>query len=114
VTARKRLAEQQTELLDALLAGGEPPPGFDVDRVHIEAHLLRAKRRRVVAGIRPDLPEALGDRFQELFDAYAEGRPKSVDTRAREDADAFGAWLIERGELKKTRRWLPHRRVAAR
>ncbi|GAA1944734.1 hypothetical protein [Amycolatopsis minnesotensis] len=109
-TGRDRLAGQQAELLTALLAGGPSPPGFDENRVHVERKLLRAKRRRVVGYLRPDLPEALGDRFAALFGAYADERPKFAGTRAREDADAFAAWLVERGELPKPRRWNPFRR----
>jgi hypothetical protein len=114
--SRERLAGQQAELLRALLAGGETPPGFAKDRVRAEVIVLRNKRKRVTAQIRPDLRAALGDRFAELFDGYAMGHPRAVGTRAREDADAFGDWLVQRGELKavKRRRWLPGRRVGAR
>jgi hypothetical protein len=119
--SRERLAGQQAELLRALLAGGETPPGFDGDRVRAEVIVLRNKRKRVTAQIRPDLRAALGDRFAELFDAYATEHPRAEGTRAREDADAFGDWLVERGELKavkpkpwKRGRWLPGRRVGAR
>lgn len=109
-TDRERLADQQAALLEALLAGGPSPAGFDEDRVRVERKLLRAKRRRVVGYLRPDLAEAVGDRFGALFDAYADERPKFVGTRAREDADAFASWLVERGELAKPRRWNPFRR----
>jgi hypothetical protein len=116
VTGRNRLAEQQSELLKALLAGGEPPEGFDTERVRVETIVLRNKRRRVIAYLRPDLGQALGDRFGEQFDAYAVGHPRTVDTRAREDADAFGDWLVEQGQLKAPKkRWrLPRWRVTAR
>jgi hypothetical protein len=116
MTGRDRLAEQQAELLTALLAGGEPPAGFDPERVRAETIVLRAKRSRVTAYLRPDLRQALGDRFGEQFDAYAVGHPRTVGTRAREDADAFGDWLVEQGELNapKKHRRLPRWRVTAR
>jgi hypothetical protein len=126
VTGRERLAEQQAELLTALLAGGEPPAGFDAERVRDETIVLRNKRRRVTAYLRPDLRQALGDRFGEQFDAYAGGHPRTVDTRARDDADAFGDWLVEQGQLQAPKkrwqvgaathcRWqLPRWRVTAR
>ncbi|QWF76878.1 hypothetical protein [Amycolatopsis sp. CA-230715] len=107
---RRKLAEQQAALLEALLSGGPSPAGFDEDRVHVERKVLRAKRRRVVGYLRPDLPDALGGRFAALFDTYADERPKFVGTRAREDAAAFAAWLVDRGELPKPRRWNPFRR----
>jgi hypothetical protein len=109
---REQLAEQQAELLRALLAGGEIPAGFDRDRVRAEVIVLRNKRKRVTAMIRPDLRATLGSRYGELFDVYAAGHPRAEGTRAREDADAFGVWLVEQGEIEtpKKRRWfLPSR-----
>jgi hypothetical protein len=116
MTSRERLAGAQADLLRALLASGEIPAGFAEDRVCAEVIVLRNKRRRVTVHIRPDLRQALGDRFAELFDAYAAGHPRTEGTRAREDADAFGDWLIERGELSAPRkRWrLPGWRIASR
>jgi hypothetical protein len=96
-TARERLAARQGQLLRALLAGGDPPPGFDPRRVRVEVKVLRDKRRRVVGYLRPDLREALGDRFPELFERYAAEYPKDQGTRAREDAHRFGEWLVEHG-----------------
>lgn len=113
-SARERLAAQQGELLRALLAGGVPPAGFDPERVRAEVIVLRNKRRRVVAYIRPDILEELGARFAELFESYAVAYPKFEGTRARDDAERFGRWLIERGELKKPkRRWLPGKQITA-
>lgn len=116
MTGRDRLAEQQATLLKALLAGGEIPPGFDEDRVQAERIVLRNKRRWVTDFIRPDLRRELGPRFAELFDAYAETRPRAEGVRAHQDADAFGQWLIDRGELKapKKARWSPLRWIASR
>lgn len=106
---RERLAARQAELLKALLAGGDAPAGFDADRLRIEANVLRNKRSRLVAYLRPDLAEALGDRFGALFREYATSSPKTDAIRARAYADAFGAWLVERGEVPK-----PKRRLAGR
>ncbi|RSM61187.1 hypothetical protein DMH03_21045 [Amycolatopsis sp. WAC 01376] len=100
---RERLAAQQAELLKALLAGGDAPAGFDADRLRIEANVLRNKQSRLVAYLRPDLAEALGDRFGALFREYATSSPKTDAIRARAYADAFGAWLVERGEVPKPR-----------
>jgi len=107
---RERLAARQAELLKALLAGGDAPAGFATDRLRIETNVLRNKRSRLVAFLRPDLAEALGDRFGALFREYAASNPKTDAIRARAYADAFGAWLVERGEVPKPRsrfgRWL--------
>lgn len=100
---RERLAGQQAELLKALLAGGDAPAGFDADRLRIEANVLRNKQSRLAAYLRPDLAEALGDRFAALFREYATSHPKTDAIRARAYADAFGAWLVERGEVPKPR-----------
>ncbi|WP_020671914.1 hypothetical protein [Amycolatopsis nigrescens] len=107
MSGRERLAAQQAELLRALLAGGSAPAGFDQDRLRTEVQALRAKRRSVVGYLRPDLPDALGDRYRALFDAYAAGHPRAEGTRARQDADAFAEWLVERGELPRPRRRFP-------
>ncbi|MBE1578360.1 putative DNA-binding domain-containing protein [Amycolatopsis roodepoortensis] len=100
---RERLAAQQAELLKALLAGGDAPAGFDAERLRIEANVLRNKQSRLVAYLRPDLAEALGDRFAALFREYATSHPKTDTIRARAYADAFGAWLVERGKVPKPR-----------
>ncbi|WP_340683222.1 hypothetical protein LCL61_32155 [Amycolatopsis coloradensis] len=100
---RERLASQQAELLKALLAGGDAPAGFDADRLRIEANVLRNKQSRLVTYLRPDLAEALGDRFAALFREYATSHPKTDAIRARAYADAFGAWLVDRGEVPKPR-----------
>lgn len=100
---RERLAGQQAELLKALLAGGDAPAGFDANRLRIEANVLRNKQSRLAAYLRPDLAEALGDRFAALFREYATAHPKTDAIRARAYADAFGAWLVERGEVPKPR-----------
>jgi hypothetical protein len=114
--ARQRLAAQQAALLRALLTDADPPPGFDPTLLHVEANALLAKRRQITANLRPDVVAALGDRFVELFNAYARARPRQDGTRARADADAFADWLAERDEPRPIsfgrRLWsrLPRRR----
>ena len=102
------LAARQAALLETLLTGAPAPSGFDPARLRIEADVLLTKRRKIVAYLRPDLPEALGERFRPLFDAYAAEHPKAVTVRAREYADTFAAWLVAHGDLPKPswfRRW---------
>ncbi len=105
-TPRERLAEQQAELLKALLAGGAAPAGFDADRLRVEATVLRNKQSRLIAYLRPDLAEALGERFAASFREYATSHPKTDAIRARAYADAFGEWAAAKGDVPKRRkRW---------
>ena len=102
--SRSELAAQQALLLRALLADGPAPSGFDSGRLRAQADALLSKRRRVVWHLRPDLASALDDRFGSLFAEYALRHPKTVDVRARQDADRFGLWLVEQGHLAPPRR----------
>lgn len=112
-TPRERLAERQAELLQALLAGGDAPAGFDAERLRVEADVLRNKQGKLVAYLRPDLAEALGERFRALFGEYTASNPKTDTIRARAYADAFADWLVERGEVTKPkRRWRRRLRLA--
>jgi uncharacterized protein (UPF0276 family) len=83
---RAALARQQTELVACLVAGGQLPTGFEPVPVATQADALLAKRRRLVARVRPDLAEA--DGFRERFDAYARTTPRP-DGSVRADAYAF-------------------------
>lgn len=89
--ARARLAHGQAELLAALVGGTPPPPGFDPARIHVQAEALLAKRRAVIASLRPDLVDLAGTSFRDRFDSYARltRRPAS----ARDDAEAFARTL---------------------
>ncbi|TDV57573.1 hypothetical protein [Actinophytocola oryzae] len=91
---RAELAASQAALVRALLADGPVPPGFDPHRVRVEAASLRAKRRRVAEQLRPDLADALDDRFAELFDRWAADNPP---TSVHADLARFAAWLAEEG-----------------
>ncbi|MGM1059925.1 hypothetical protein [Saccharothrix sp. Mg75] len=104
---RERLGAAQAELLDALLAGGTPPAGFDERMVRVERRALLDKRRGIVGSLRPDVAAELGERFRPLFDEYAAGNPRRAGSRFRDDAAAFAAWAAERGELAPPprRRW---------
>lgn len=104
--SRARLAEQQAELLRALLADGPAPPGFDASRLRVEANVLRRKHGRVLAYQRPDLADALGPRFGALFAEFAAGRPKRDSERSQAYAEEFVSWLIAAGHLPKSRRRL--------
>lgn len=102
--ARRRLALAQSALVDALLAGGTAPAGFDPERIRVEAAALLAKRRRVAERLRPDLADALGDRFAGLFDTWASSHPPRAGVGAGADAAGFAAWAARHGHLPRARR----------
>ncbi|MDQ2588649.1 hypothetical protein [Saccharothrix yanglingensis] len=111
---RERLGAAQAELLRALLADGAAPAGFDERMVRAEKRALLNKRRGIVGSLRPDVAAELGERFRPLFDEYAAGNPRRAGSRFREDAAAFAAWAVERGELEPPRqgkwfmgKWFP-------
>jgi hypothetical protein len=86
--ARHQLADAQTQLLAALLGGAPPPAGFDPARLRVQADALLAKRRDLVARLRPDLAETLAADFRDRFDVYARAHP-SPPAGARADAATF-------------------------
>ncbi|MET9627062.1 hypothetical protein ABZX92_06325 [Lentzea sp. NPDC006480] len=106
-SARERLATQQAELLNALLAKGPVPAGFDEQRFDVERRALLSKRRGIVRMLGPAVADELGDRFRPLFDAYAVENPRRAGSRAREDAASFADWCRAAGELsvKRKTRW---------
>ncbi|QYC44987.1 hypothetical protein Nocox_37165 [Nonomuraea coxensis DSM 45129] len=96
--ARGRLAEAQGRVVRALVAGGEVPDGFDAARLRAQAASLVAKRRSIVARLRPDAAVAAGADLAAEFAAYARARGEPPPGY-RADADGFAAWLRERGRL---------------
>ncbi|HUQ54138.1 hypothetical protein [Lentzea sp.] len=105
--SRERLASQQAALLNALLANGPAPAGFDEQRLDVERRALLSKRRGIVRMLGPAVADELGDRFRPLFDAYAFEHPRRAGSRAREDAAQFAEWCRASGELADDRkaRW---------
>ena len=73
--ARRRLAEEQTAVLKALLGQGEAPPGFAAKRLHASAAALENKRLQAVIRVWPSLVQALGDRFEARFATFAQTTP---------------------------------------
>ncbi|MFI5586739.1 hypothetical protein ACIA5G_16975 [Amycolatopsis sp. NPDC051758] len=107
--SRADLARRQAELLQALLADGPAPSGFDASRLRVEAQVLRWKHGRVLAYQRPELAEALGERFGPLFAEFTALRPKRDTERSGAYADEFVTWLIAAGHLPKPKRGLVSR-----
>jgi hypothetical protein len=111
--ARRRLAGTQRALLESLVAGAPPPPGFDRERIRVQAEALAAKRARSVAHRRPDLVERIerrGGRYREVFAAYAAARPKPPGGGTA-DAESFADWLRGTGYGRpSTSSWRARRR----
>lgn len=108
--ARVRLAEAQTALLGALVAGEAAPDGFDLARLDVQRRALRAKRADIVAKVAPELPAILGEAgYRTAFAAYATGRPMTANYRW--DALHFAAHVLESGRRlprsrrKRLKRW---------
>lgn len=92
------LAARQEALVRALVAGGELPPGFDTEDAAVVSAALIRKRAGEVAHHLPVVRHTLGDRYLELFTAWATERPK---TSSQADAQAFVAHLQRIGELPR-------------
>lgn len=96
--ARRRLGAAQARVVAALVSGAEPPEGFDAARLRVQAGSLVAKRRGVVARLRPDAARAAGKDLAADFAAYA--RSRTVPPPGyRADADDFAAWLRTQGKM---------------
>ena len=98
---RAGLAAQQARLLEALVADGPEPVGFDTDRLRTQARMLVAKRRDVVSRNCPELMLELGERCTPLFERYCGDHPPKAGFSARKDAHRFQEWLVEQGLLNR-------------
>jgi hypothetical protein len=79
--ARERLATRQAALTAALVAGAEPPPGFDPDLVAVARSALLNKRAGEVAHAWPELAAALAAQWRPTFRAWAAARPPAGSLR---------------------------------
>lgn len=99
---REAYAASQAQLLDALLRGDPPPPGFVAAQIDAAGSALRRKRGRAVARAWPALALSLGDRFAPRFDAFARATrgPGGLDDAARPllDGLAFTRSIQTAGE----------------
>ncbi len=100
--ARGGLAIAQASLLEALVAGGPVPEGFDGPRIRVQARALVAKRSGIVAKVAPELPRILGDGFRSAFVAYA--RPRPLHGGYRRDALDFAAHALLHADLDPAQR----------
>ncbi|MEU4569513.1 hypothetical protein [Micromonospora sp. NPDC023956] len=72
---RGDLAARQAALVAALVAGAEPPPGFDTHRLGAARVALLRKRAGEVARHWPLLAAGLGDAWPGTFAGWAATRP---------------------------------------
>jgi hypothetical protein len=122
--ARERLEAEQAGLVQALVAGGSVPAGFDEERVRLTARSLINKRLRDVASVWPALVRCLGESFRERFATFAERNPPPAAGGPLADGRAFAATLpaseldddarlelmlvdLRRRRLPVRMRWLP-------
>ncbi len=96
---RASVALQQAALINALISRGEPPPGFDPQRVMAAAESLTRKRARSAARAWPELAHAMGETFGKQFTAYAAASPLPGKGGQLADGYAFARWLASRGCL---------------
>lgn len=100
---RNTMANEQARLLEALVALGEPAPGFDLQQVSVARSALTRKRSRAVARHAPAVAAALGDRIDELFADFARSHKKPPgDSDA--DISGFVAYLRAEGLWRGRRR----------
>jgi len=94
--ARTDLAARQAALVDALVAGGPVPAGFDAVRLAVTRRALVRKRAGAAAAQWPLLAASLGPDWPAVFAASVAGRPP---TTAFDDGWELARALHGRGEL---------------
>jgi hypothetical protein len=102
---RQRLAEHQASLVRALMFGTEVPPDFDAVLLQACGQSLSHKRRRALAQAWPRLTNVLGERFIELFRAYAAQCPLPRAGGPLADGCAFAMWLKKQNALPDAGQW---------
>lgn len=95
-TGQAGLARRQAELVAALVAGAELPPGFDADDVGRARRALLRKRSGEVAGAWPVLAASFGPQWMKVFAGWAGGRPTNGSFR---DGWDFARHLAGTGAL---------------
>jgi hypothetical protein len=96
---RTGYAARQTELLDALLRGGDYPSGFAAAQADAAGRSLRRKRARAVASAWPALALHLGDALHPRFDAFSRSAEAPDAGDPLRDGLAFARWLGDEAQL---------------
>lgn len=111
---RAELGLRQCSLIAALVAGADPPPDMDAERIRVQAAALIRKRDRIVARAQPELAAALGPEFSLVFHDYATSRPGPRPGCAAEDAREFARYLLRSAPARSREVRRAARRVARR
>lgn len=98
-TARERLAETQSALVQSLAQGAPVPAGFDAERIQETARTLLSKRRRWVERSWPRLALALRESFRPRFEAWARENPMELEASSLADGRRFADALLAAGEF---------------
>jgi hypothetical protein len=91
--ARSRLAEQQAQLVRALVGQDEAPAGFDAERLRLASQSLVNKRLREVERAWPALARCLGEHWSARFTAFAQTTPPPPEGGPLGDGLAFARTL---------------------
>ena len=94
---REAYAARQAQLIDSLLRGDDPPPGFVAAQAGAAGNALRRTRGRAVARAWPALALSLGDEFDERFDAFARSGGVDASGAPLRDGLAFAERLAAEG-----------------
>jgi hypothetical protein len=109
---RAELELRQRSLVAALVAGADPPPDMDAERVRAQAASLIRKRGRIVARTQPELAAALGPEFGKAFHEYVTSQPGPRPGCASQDAREFARYLLRSGPARSREVRRAARRVA--
>ena len=109
---REELELRQRSLVAALVAGADPPPDMDAERIRVQAAALIRKRDRIVARTQPELAAALGPEFGPVFHDYVTSQPGPWPGCATEDAREFARHLLRSAPARSREVRRAARRVA--
>ena len=87
--ARAELAEQEEQLIQALVANGAVPPAVSASHVASASHSLLLKRARGIARAHPEVLAHCAESFMELMSEYAVLHPGSHPGGICADAAGF-------------------------
>ena len=94
------LGQQQKALLDALTRQLDTPGGFERDEIETASAALAKKRLRTAQKSWPALADVLGERFEPLFERYAQSTPLT-DADPLADARRFLRFVLRQGNLSR-------------
>lgn len=103
---RRRLAEAQKGIVDAIFAGNAPPNLIDADRWAKTRTSLAAKRRREALDAWPEFTASLGEAAEAVFDEWTKTAPSPPPGGPGEDIRLCAVDLLASGRLPREARAL--------